>query len=150
MGVTVDGQEQAAKLEAYLASAASLAQPLRIQVSAVPETPAPEGIDVVLQIYPDSPAGRTTANLLLGGPPHPRLVASTLAWDEIPQRLVRLVKAYQVERCGRDTFATWTRSLSDEALRERLGLPAGPRDGGAATGAGDGAARAQTAAASAD
>ncbi len=124
MGVACEETDQAATLEAYLASVVSLAEPLRIRSSndeyssSEQDTP-----DVALKLHHDT-IGETAADLLLGDPSQPRLIATAVPWSEVPQRLVRLVKAYQVERCGRDTFATWTRTLPHGALRERLGLPA--------------------------
>src|SRR5919206_583878 len=128
MEVAFEEREQAAKLEAYLASVVSLAQPLRIHISTDLSSPS-EGDtpDVALKLHHDPTGETSAADLLFGDPSQPRLIAAAVPWSEVPQRLVRLVKAYQVERCGRDTFATWTRTLPDGALRERLGLPeAGP------------------------
>ena len=123
MGVAFEEKDQAAKLEAYLASVVSLAEPLRIHISN-DEGSSSEQVtpDVALKLHHDTTGETTAADLLLGDPSQPRLIATAVPWSEVPQRLVRLVKAYQVERCGRDTFATWTRSLPDSALRERLGL----------------------------
>lgn len=50
-----------------------------------------------------------------------RRVATGLSWSELAGRLVRLLRTYQVEGCGKDTFATWSGSLSDGELRDRLG-----------------------------
>lgn len=50
-----------------------------------------------------------------------RRVATGLPWSELAGRLARLLRTYQVEGCGKDTFATWTASLSDGELRDRLG-----------------------------
>jgi hypothetical protein len=124
MGVAFEEKDQAAKLEAYLASVVSLAEPLRIQIAAEQGSPTGQDTpDVALKLHHDPTGETTAADLLLGDPSQPRLIATDVPWSEVPQRLVRLVKAYQVERCGRDTFATWTRTLPDGALRERLGLP---------------------------
>ena len=123
LGVACDEKDQAATLEAYLASVVALAQPLRIHMSNAEGSSAElDTPDVALKLH-HATTGETAADLLLGDPPQPRLIATAVPWSEVPQRLVRLVKAYQVERCGRDTFATWTRTLPDGALRERLGLP---------------------------
>ena len=124
MGVAFEEKDQAAKLEAYLASVVSLAEPLRIHVSTDLNSPPEQDTpDVALKLHQDTTGETAAADLLLGDPSQPRLIATAVPWNEVPQRLVRLVKAYQVERCGRDTFATWTRTLPDGALRERLGLP---------------------------
>ena len=124
MGVAFEERDQAAKLEAYLASVVSLAEPLHIQIAPDQGSPAEQDTpDVALKLHHDTTGETAAADLLLGDPSQPRLIATAVPWSEVPQRLVRLVKAYQVERCGRDTFATWTRTLPDGALRERLGLP---------------------------
>jgi sulfite reductase beta subunit-like hemoprotein len=56
-----------------------------------------------------------------------RCIATDVPWDELKQRLARLLKSYMVEGCGKDTFITWTSSLPDQALRERLGYTSSSR-----------------------
>lgn len=52
-----------------------------------------------------------------------REIATTLPLSELRSRLLRLLRVYTVEGCAKDTFATWSRGLSDQDLRSRLGLP---------------------------
>ena len=66
-----------------------------------------------------------TADLLFtDGSSLSRAIAVSLPWSELERRLTRLIRTYMVEGCARDTFAAWTRGLTDRELRERLGLSA--------------------------
>ena len=71
----------------------------------------------------DGPEEATVDVLLAQGGALTRRVATAVAWSELPTRLSRLIRTYQVEGCGKDTFSTWAANLSDAELRERLGLP---------------------------
>jgi sulfite reductase beta subunit-like hemoprotein len=51
-----------------------------------------------------------------------REIATGLSLGELRTRLVRLLRVYTVEGCGKDTFTSWSRGLSDAEIRSRLGL----------------------------
>lgn len=116
--------ERAATLNAYLTQVVPQAGGLQISVGRAAESiEAPADLHLRLHEGHDE-----AADLLVTGRDRLRLVASAVPWNEIPQRLARLLKSYQVERCGRDTFQTWAGNLSEHDLSERLGLP-GRRNG---------------------
>ncbi len=129
MGAIPLVEAQGPVLNAYLAQFVPQAAQLQIRITdeaqATPDG-NPAETDLHLRLTGDAD---TTADVLIGGSPALRLVARDVPWEEVPERLVRLLKAYQVERCGKDTFRTWARNLSDGDLRERLGL-AGRSSGG--------------------
>jgi len=51
-----------------------------------------------------------------------REVVTALPVGEMRQRLVRLLRVYMVEGCGKDTFTSWSRGLSDQQLRSQMGI----------------------------
>ena len=108
--------DRATTLSAYLTAIAPKGAELQISVGHEAEEPSS---DLHLRLSGSDDA----ADLLVAGQDRLRLVARAVPWSEVPQRLGRLVKAYQVERCMRDTFRTWAGNLSEHDLSERLGLP---------------------------
>ena len=124
-------QDHAWQLAQHLDKVTRLRDPLRIHLFADPEALG-DGhagdIGLTLRV-PDGEAvfdadQVATADVLIGdGVAVKRHIATAVPWDELSGRLARLIKAYQVERCGRDTFVTWARGLSEGELRERLGFP---------------------------
>lgn len=109
--------ERAATLNAYLSKVVPQGPALQISVGQEAEP-----IDQPTDLHLRPSENDNAADLLVAGPDRLRLVASAVPWSEIPQRLARLLKAYQVERCVRDTFRTWAGNLSEHDLSERLGL----------------------------
>ncbi len=113
-----------------LASELSAAVPttsLRIEVldeNRAPVETSSGPADLYLRLHVVDGPGQQVVDLLLADASGPRIVAAGVPVDELSRRLVRLVKTYQVERCGRDTFRTWAAGLSVQDLRSRLGLPA--------------------------
>ena len=103
-----------------------LREPLRLQLSACPAgCVGSHSGDIGLRIHPAhgrNPEPATVDLLFNNDTGLTRLVAA-LPLDELSTRLVRLLRVYTVEGCGRDTFASWSRGLRDQDLRTRLGLP---------------------------
>ena len=125
-----EAQDRAWQLAQYLDKTVRLHEPLRVHLSVYQDTPMEHfagDIGLVLSIPGEAamidgdPA--ETADVLIGdGAALRRRIAAAVPWSELAGRLARLIKTYQVERCGRDTFTTWARGLSDGELRKRLGL----------------------------
>jgi hypothetical protein len=125
MATVIERRQAADDLAAYLTQAARLAEPPVIRFAGDSELDhGASTVDIELDVRgPAAGAGEIeSAALLIAGLSHPRLVAADVPWNEVRQRLSRLVRAYQVERCGRDTFRTWASNLSTEDLRARLGF----------------------------
>ena len=125
MATVIERHQAADDLAAYLAQAARLAEPLVIRFAGASSSDHDvEAIDIELGVQQPvaDPESIEVSDLRIAGPGQPRLVAANVPWNEVQQRLSRLVRAYQVERCGRDTFRTWASNLSTEDLRVRLGF----------------------------
>ena len=125
MATVIEQHQAADDLAAYLAQTARLAEPLVIRFAgASPSDHGAEAIDIELDVQQPVADSESieVSGLRIAGPGQPRLVATKVPWNEVQQRLSRLVRAYQVERCGRDTFRTWASNLSTEDLRMRLGF----------------------------
>ena len=114
-------QERVLELVRHLDKTARLSTPLVIHLAPAGATEHAGG-DIGL-VDRTAEGGETpTVDLLLSdGHALARRIATALPWSELPARLTRLMRNYQVEGCNKDSFATWTRSLSDADLRERLG-----------------------------
>ena len=121
-----EAQDRALQLTHYLGQVARLQEPVHIHLSAYPDACAERhtgdiGLRDRLAIIDGVPV--ETADVLFGdGAALTRQFAAAVPWSELSRRLARLLRTYQVEGCGRDTFAEWTRRLSDRELRERLGF----------------------------
>ena len=123
---TPEAQHVAREIVRRVEAGLRLRESLRLQVSACPAgcTGSHSG-DIGLRVHPAhgrDPEPATVDLLFNGGTGLDRWVA-TMPVDELSARLVRLLRVYTVEGCGRDTFASWSRGLRDQDLRARLGLP---------------------------
>ncbi len=123
---TPEAQQAAWEIARRVEAGLRLREPLRLQVSACPAGCAgSHSGDIGLRVHPAhgrDPEPATVDLLFNGGTGLDRWVA-TMPVDELSARLVRLLRVYTVEGCGRDTFASWSRGLRDQELRTRLGLP---------------------------
>ncbi len=121
-----EAQDRARQLAQHLEQVARLRESVHIHLSADPDTCAEHnsgdiGLRHRLDVVDGVPV--ETADVLVGdGTTLTREIATAVPWNELSGRLARLIRTYQVEGCGRDTFATWVRGLSDHELRERLGI----------------------------
>jgi hypothetical protein len=87
-----------------------------------PETSAGE-IGVRAHITPGAGPEPATVDVLFNGDSGlTREVVTALPIGELRQRLVRLLRVYMVEGCGKDTFTSWSRGLSDQQLRSQMGI----------------------------
>ncbi len=103
-----------------------LREPLRLQLSACPTGCAgSHSGDIGLRIHPahGHEPERATVDLLFNDDTGLARLVATIPVGELSTRLVRLLRVYTVEGCGRDTFASWSRGLRDQDLRARLGVP---------------------------
>ena len=123
---TPEAQHVAREIVRRVEAGLRLRESLRLQVSACPAGCAgSHSGDIGLRVHPAhgrDPEPATVDLLFNGGTGLDRWVA-TMPVDELSARLVRLLRVYTVEGCGRDTFAIWSRGLRDQELRARLGLP---------------------------
>ena len=101
-------------------------EPLRLQLSACPVgCVGSHSGDIGLRIHPTYGHDPEPAivDLLFNDDTRLARLVAAIPVDELSTRLVRLLRVYTVEGCGRDTFASWSRGLRDQDLRSRLGLP---------------------------
>ncbi len=104
----------------YLAKAVRTREPLTVRVVTSTDRCATDDAPCCLQLTDDENA--RVATLAVVGEPQTHVIALDLAWDDALVRFSRLLKAYVVERCQRDTFASWVRELPTSVVRSRLGL----------------------------
>lgn len=115
--------EHAEALAQYFAQAVRTREPLNVLVHLGEDCPTATGdADICLRLLPDG-VRSFVREVTIGGNPHDHIIELDLAWDDALARIARLLKAYLVERCQRDTFATWVRELPTSVVRSRLGLP---------------------------
>ena len=118
-------RQRAESLARHLDRAARLREPVRIHLytGANPWVERPlVGVGIRDRAIVAGDSLIAAADVVLGDGVTTREIATEVPWSELPGRLARLFRVYLVEGCGRDTFATWVRGLSDGELRERLGL----------------------------
>ncbi len=102
-------------------------EPLHVRVEAdgqdCPSSIGDADICIYVQSHPEQ---LLVSHLAVVGVPKTHIIALDLAWDDARARITRLLKAYVVERCQRDTFASWVGALPIGVVRARLGLPESP------------------------
>ena len=115
--------EHAHSLGQYLVGAVRARESLHVHLERAGEDcPTYTGDAVLCLRLRQHDGGTIVHDVLLQGNPQPHVVMLNLPWDEAQTRIVRLLKAYLVERCQRDTFASWVRDLPTSVVRTRLGL----------------------------
>lgn len=111
----------------FLAQTVRTREPLHVRVEAngqdCPSSIGDADICIYVQSHPEQ---ALVSHLAVVGVPKTHIIALDLAWDDARARLTRLLKAYVVERCQRDTFASWVGALPIGVVRARLGLPESP------------------------
>lgn len=119
---TPAAQERVLELIRHLEKTARLTVPVTIFLAPIGATEYSNG-DIRLEDRGAEGGEPATVDLLLSdGQMLARRVVTALPWSELPARLTRLLRNYQVEGCNKDSFATWTHNLSDAELYERLGI----------------------------
>ncbi len=123
---TMVAQQAALEVARRVEAGLRMREPLQLHLSACSAgCVGSHSGDIGLRIHPAH--GRetepATVDLLFNDDTGLARLVATVPVDELSTRLIRLLRVYTVEGCGRDTFASWSRGLRDQDLRSRLGLP---------------------------
>lgn len=109
-------------LARYLAQAVRTREPLHIRLEhARQDCTGADHIDLRVRLDADHQQV-IVQELVIQGATQAHAIALGVGVDEAQTRIARLFKAYLVERCQRDTFATWVRELPVGVVKSRLGV----------------------------